>query len=184
MNYASHYGRVLRYHALSGDRLVEVPAVRQRNDFECGAAATASVGWYFGVGPESLSQWATDLGTTKEHSTRPSAIIDQLRSLGLTVTASDGLSITDLAAYTAAGSPVLCPVQDYGSGHWLVVIGVGFSGDYVVCQDPGVKPDADSIQQPGRVLVATADWLRRWHDEDIDGNSYHRFGIAVQGRQK
>jgi len=161
----------------------------------CGAAATMCVGRYFGVGPATLEEWKKLLGTNVEQSTRPAAIVEVLQSLGLSVEARDGLTLEDLRRYWLAGMPVICPVQDYGPevpaqakfayGHYLTVIGVNLG--LVFCQDSSednVTRKSGSIQAPGRVMIEESKFLDNWHDKDIDGNKYIRYGIAVARSSK
>jgi hypothetical protein len=180
--------------------LVEVPDIRQPDHYSCGAACTMSVGRYWGVGPATLDKWKVALGTDEEESTQPGAIVDYLRSLGLLVSARAGMTVEELRSLTRAGIPVICPVQDYGPfipekaryeyGHYLVVIGAEHG--YVFCQDPSednvvaggddkALSETGSIQKPGRIMIAESDWLKVWHDEDVYGNPYVQYGIAVQG---
>src|SRR6516225_2341273 len=95
-------------------RLIEVPDVRQRDHFSCGAASANSVGLHFGVGPKTLEAWKKLLGTDVEESTHPQAIVKAFADLGLSVSARSGMTVEDLARLTSRGAPVICPVQDYG----------------------------------------------------------------------
>ncbi len=147
-----------------------------------------SVGSYFGVGPATLEEWKAELGTDSE-GTRPGAIAEYLSRLGLVVTTAHDMTIDDLKRFWLQGQPVICPGQDYvaagtpdpgDSGHYLTVIGIGLG--HVFCQDSS----ADSVTEgsgtdaaPGRVMIAADTWQKNWHDEDVDGNQYTQFGIAV-----
>lgn len=183
--------------------LLDVPDIRQPNRYSCGAAASMCVAKYFGVGPNTIGQWMTELGTTVERSTHPFRIEAYLRQLGLQVEARENMTVEDLARYTRRGWPVITPVQDYGLqvpdgadfeyGHYLTVIGVGMGG-YVFCQDSSLEnlelePGGDvpkkkaepsgNISEPGRILVNVAKWDVVWHDEDIHGRKFIHYGIAV-----
>jgi hypothetical protein len=172
---------------------IEVPDIVQPDHYSCGAAAAMSVGKCFGVGPDKLSEWKKLLGTNVEESTRPTAIIEVLISFGLSVQARDNMALEDLASCWLNGMPVICPVQDYGPyvpgkakfayGHYLTVIGVDHG--YVFCQDSSqdnVTRGSGTASAPGRIMIEAAKFLELWHDKDIDGNKYVRFGIAV-GKQ-
>ena len=177
-------------HTEKSCKILEVPDVRQRDHYSCGAAASMVVGRYLGVGPETLPQWKEALGTDVEQSTHPQAIVGYFQSLGCTVIAQQELGLGELRSYIEAGMPVIVPVQDYGPwvppearfdyGHYLVVIGVGMG--YVFCQDSSednVIADSGSVQKPGRVMIDAEDFLRLWHDKDVYGNEFIRYGIAV-----
>lgn len=152
------------YKALDGDgdqpqRLIPVPDVRQPNDFSCGAACAMSVGRFYGVGPEHISDWEDALGTNRGTSTHPLAIRDYLISLGLQVEAKDNLTLEDLHRYWEQGIPVICPMKEWGNplkdekhkdrghagqpaeydyGHFVIYIG-GPALGYVFVQDPSVS---------------------------------------------
>lgn len=182
--------------------LIDVPDIRQRNHWECGACSAASVGRYFGVGPKELSGWVKALGTSLEHSTDPNRIVAYLRQLGLFVAASSDMTIADLELAASEGYPAICCVQDYGNrreegasfayGHYLTVIGVGLG--MVFCQDSSIEnvehePGGDvapsaadrsgNIATPGRIMVEQAKWLEVWHDQTRDGRKLVRYGIVV-----
>lgn len=141
--------------ASAGSPFVEVPDIRQDTNYRCGAAAAMCAGRYFGVGPETLDDWAEQLGTNAARSTSPAAIVSYLTSLGLDVKAREGMTVDDLAAATAAGKPVICCAQDYVSkdgsdrpddaewdyGHWLTCIGVLGARPYryLVFQDSSIQ---------------------------------------------
>jgi hypothetical protein len=180
-------------------RLVELPDVRQPDHYSCGAAIAMSVGLYYGVGPKTLAEWKQLLGTDAEESTHPTAVIAAFRSFGCPVETFSHGDLGTLKTYTMGhGWPVVCPVQDYGPfvpaqarfdyGHYLGVIGVDLG--YVFAQDPSASnvvaggdqkalSDTGSIQRPGRVMVSQDDWLKVWHDKDVHGNPFVRYGIAV-----
>lgn len=167
--------------------LIEVPDVRQREDWDCGAAACMSVGQHFGVGPDTLTGWVDLLGTDETDGTDPQAIFKVLRGLGLRCVPRDGLTLDDLSAAQERGEPVLCPVQAWGtpaeerrgrSGHWLVVLGRGLG--YVFAQDPSAsKATKDGPHAPGRVMIREQDFLDAWFDVGADGTEYVKFGLIV-----
>ncbi len=112
--------------------LIELPDIRQRDHYSCGAAAAMAVGSYFGVGPATLEEWKDALGTNLAQSTAPKRIIEYLRSLGLEVQDKHNMTVDDLRKAHGAGKPVICPIQEYGQdqggyeyGHYVTVIGVG-----------------------------------------------------------
>jgi hypothetical protein len=69
---------------------------------------------------------------------------------------------------------------DYNDGHYVVV--VGLPAGLVIAQDSmaDVETDgANSVQVPGKVLIAQDRFLSVWHDRDTKGRYYLRFGIVV-----
>jgi HK97 family phage portal protein len=183
-----------------GDELLDVPDIRQADNYSCGAACAMAVGKYFGVGPDELEEWKKELGTTEKDSTRPMAIVEYLTSLGLAVQAAGDMTLEDLTNFWREGVPIICPIQEYGVpskqasfnyGHYVVVIGVGLGQVFV--QDPSIDnalgkaggdvplstPDMGTDAAPGRMLIDQETWLKVWHDSDADGRQYVQFGIAV-----
>jgi hypothetical protein len=172
-------------------QLLEVPDIRQEDQYSCGACAAMSVGRYFGVGPKSLESWKTALGTTLQLSTHPAAIAKFLESLGLRVELKERMSVDDLQQYTRLGWPVICCVQDYGNrrepgaafayGHYLTVVGVGFGR--VFCQDASIDNvidgEEDNITEPGKIMVPYDQWNKVWYDQDVEGTPFEHLGICV-----
>lgn len=169
--------------------LLEVPDVRQLDNFSCGSMCAMSVGKYFGVGPDTREEWIQTLHTDVEDSTRPTAIVDYLKSLGLEVEERQNMTIADLEDYWEKKMPVIVPIREYGIpdkkasfdyGHFVTVIGTYFG--YVFVQDPTIDnllDGEDSAAAPGRMMIQVRDFLNIWHDKDADGNEYYRYGIAV-----
>ena len=178
--------------------IVEVPDVRQRDHYSCGAACSMSVGQYFGVGPDTLDAWKKALGTSVKESTHPTAIERYFRTQKCEVKADVLRTIDDLAECCRKDMPTIVCIQDYGPrvpeaarfayGHYIVII--GRIPGYLIAQDPSEDNvvaggdnknlDAtDSIQQPGRIIIADADFMRAWKDRDAAGRKFVRYGISV-----
>lgn len=155
---------------------IPVPDQRQDNGWQCGAAALQSVLQSLGQ-TVSEDDLADELGTTREAGTPPDAILQVLRERGIQADAHHRMTLADLSEATAAGKPVLVPMQAWEdtpaelatlqAGHWVVVIGV--DGEDVRLQDPAA----------GKRSVPLAEFLRRWRDRDAAGRLYRRFGIVV-----
>lgn len=170
--------------------LLDLPDVRQTDNYGCGAAAAMAVGRYFGVGPETFQEWEKLLGTDPQQGTPPEAIIAGLQGLGLQAQARQLMTLNDLQACWQAGQPVICCIQDYGDdagpgdyedGHYVVVIGLGMGG-YVFVQDSSADNALDgsgSDAAPGRVIIPAGKFLQVWHDKTDDGRFFIRYGIAV-----
>ncbi len=182
-----------RLFSLGGsDALIEVPDVRQPDDYECGDSEAFAVGSYYGVGPKTLAAWKKALGTDVEKSTSPQAIAGYLAILGLQVEARQDMTLDDLAAYWRRGWPVIIPCQDYMAemdskasfdyGHWLVYIGGPTLGGYLFFQDSSadnVMRGSGSDAAKGKVMIEAERFLALWHDQGEDGRKYKHFGIAV-----
>jgi len=194
----------------SPDRLLDLPDIRQEDDYSCVAMCAMAICLKLGVGPKPdantaeawtrvKEEWKTALGTTEERSTPPDEVIAHLKSLGLEVDAQQNMTIDDLRSQWRQGHYVLCYIQEYGIpskqasfkyGHAVVVIGVALGKVFVF--DPsidnallrpggsqGATEDPDSLQPLGETFIDEDVWDKVWHDKDVDGNKYIRFGISV-----
>lgn len=181
------------FHALHkpGDpALLDLPDIRQQDDYSCWAAQTMGVARFFGVGPNSLEKWKKMLGTNPKTSTSYDRVVHVLRKFGLSAEPRHFMTVEDLEDATSAGYPVLCAVQDYGPalnkksefdyGHCLTVIGCHFG--YVFVQDSSEENALEgegSLSSDGRDMIAEDVWMQNWYDQDPDGKKYTRFGIIV-----
>jgi HK97 family phage portal protein len=168
---------------------IAVPDIRQRFDFDCGAAATASVAEYFDVGLTDYAGYLAELETTPEDGTEPEEIIEFFTSRGLVVTAGE-MDMDDLRKFFQAGQPVIVPLQMYGktgvydaeeatnqSGHYVVVTGIGMG--VVLFQDPAAD-NAGAESAPGGLgAMSEEEFDKRWHDVGADGDVLAHYGIAV-----
>jgi hypothetical protein len=170
-------------------KLIKLLDIDQPDDFGCGACCAMSVGKYFQVGPDKLTDWYKALGTNIKTATSPRRIAEFLAALGLDVVAKNDLTIDDLCRCWAEGKPVICPIQEYGIaskmasfdyGHVVVVIGVALGKVFVY--DPSVDnvvAGEDSDEAPGEMMINEDKWLEVWHDVDADNVDYKNYGIIV-----
>lgn len=164
-------------------RLIEVPDIRQPDDYSCGAAAAMSVGKYWGVGPDSLKEWKKALGTNRGTSTHPFVIREYLKSLELQVEDAENMSLEDLHGYWERGMPVICMIQEWGNpleegkhedepkrgekpqfayGHFCVSLGVSLG--YVFVQDPSMtnvidESNTDTHGLPDELVSLAVEFL-------------------------
>src|SRR5262245_40981761 len=99
--------------------MVEVPDIRQHEDYSCGDAAIDAALGALGVRRARGTKLANEV-----QGMAPDTVAAILRASGVSVLAGPMVTGVDgLKHYTANGLPVLCPIADYG-GHWVVVRGV------------------------------------------------------------
>lgn len=170
-------------------RFLDIPDVRQPDNFSCGSCCAQAVATYFGVGPKTRKEWNTALGTNVKKSTDPKRIIAYLQSLGLNAVGRQKMITADLLSAWQSGSPVIVPIQEYGIpskqasfdyGHYVVVIGVDHG--YVTVNDPSYDntlEGEDSDAAPGRMIIPIDRFLSVWHDRGADGTNYFHYGITV-----
>lgn len=157
--------------------VTDLDPVRQRNAWTCGSAAALSIGRKWRVGPTTQQGWERLLGTDREDGTDNYKIVQAFKNLGCRVESLSNMNLRDLQQFTGGDWPVICAVQDWGGGHWLVVVDA--NDDYITVLDPSKDPVKGSLEQDGFKIITAERFLAAWHDKDTDGNELIRFGIAV-----
>src|SRR3990167_11125340 len=161
---------------------IALPAVHQSSNYDCGAASLRSIASYFGFGPETEQQFIKAVKATKDNGTEPKNLIRAAKSFGLKVLAKENMSIQELIAMLDKGKPVICDIQAWGepkeyktknSGHYVVAI--GYDDKHIYFEDPSMKVT--------RGKLTYDDFIRRWHDKDINGKPFKRLGIVVWANQ-
>ena len=162
-------------------QLIDLPDIRQTDNYDCGAACTRAVCEYFGVAnAETEEDFIAQLNTTPEDGTQFPDIIDLCQRRGLAVTTGK-MDVDDLRRFFKKGWPVICPVEMYGIGldHYVVVIGVGLG--QVFYHDPARVEGRE--RDNGRALMSEEDFLRIWFDREgevpPEDAAYRQHGIAV-----
>jgi predicted double-glycine peptidase len=157
---------------------INLPSVKQSDDFDCGAAALRSVCEYFKVGPEDESDFIKACKTSKSQGTKPPDLIRAARLFGLNTQPRSGMSIGDLKKSLDLKRPVICCIQAYGdrkqysdkmSGHYAIAI--GHDARHIYFEDPSMTGS--------RGFLPFKEFIKRWKDKDGDGNVYERFGITM-----
>ena len=140
--------------------LLDIPDVRQREDFDCGAAALDAVARFYGVrerGPVRLANPVQGMS--------PDTVEAWLRAVGFGVL-SGTMRVADLAHLTRTGRPVLCPITGAGGGHWVVVRGVTRTRVHFHCPTNGARWWPHAL------------WVSAWLDSSRTGQAFARWGIC------
>ena len=169
-------------------RLMPLPDVRQGTTYTCGTASLMSILAYFGWkgGDPNERAMAQELGTTWRNGTEPTDLIRMGRKLGLRVDQREHLTLDDLTREVRAGHPVMVAYQayateggpvphkkpwseDWGDGHWSIVIGIDDQNVYL--EDPSMLGK--------RGFIPRAEFLERWHDTDSQNQPvYQQLGLV------
>lgn len=139
--------------------LLDLPVVKQHDDFSCGAAVFASFTRYWeGRGRKLKSH--------PHYGTHPDVLEMAFHSAGYHVLAGV-MDLDQLRFTTARGWPVACLVKADGEGHWVGVRGVYRNRVYLM--DPASGPTD----------VTVGEWLGNWSDFDRRGTVFRQYGLAV-----
>ena len=155
-------------------RVLDLPNVRQMDDYDCGPAAVRSVLGYYGI--ESVEKdviRATK--TSKKWGAEPDDMENALKAMGLEVFQKSGMTVDELRLCTQRRIPVIVAIQawgdrddysdDWDDGHYVVVKGVDDS--VVRIEDPS----SDSESQ-----LPIEEFEERWRGWD---DPYVRWGMIV-----
>jgi predicted double-glycine peptidase len=140
--------------------MLDLPDIRQRDDYDCGSAAVDVVLTFLGVKSKATSL------TNAVDGTHPSAIEAALRRVGLHVQ-SGTMTSADLQHHVKLGRPVVCCVSLHG-GHWVVVRGVSRGRVYFHCPTDGTRS------------VRLSEWFDIWRDSTRAAHDFDSWGIAVE----
>jgi predicted double-glycine peptidase len=163
-------------------KLLSLPLVSQETDYTCGTAAVKSVlqnlGKHF---PESVL--AERLGSNPKYGTAYNRIVSFFENLQIETEAKEGMTIECLEKSIDNGFPVIVCFQAWGipeqyeegwdEGHYSVV--AGYDADNFYFMDPSTNDKY--------AFIPKEEFLRRWHDLDIDTKNYsmlRKFGITIQ----
>lgn len=158
----------MNWHAARGiaqredSMILKLPDIRQKDDYDCGAAAVDTVLRFLGV--RSCAA-VLDMANPVQ-GTAPDTVEALLRRAGLPVL-SGTLHIEDLKHFPDHGRPVVCPVSTDDGGHWVIVAGISRGRVHYQCP------------LNGKTTMKVSDWLVRWRDTSRSGHEYDRWGIVV-----
>jgi predicted double-glycine peptidase len=139
-------------------KLLDIPDVRQRSDYDCGRAALRAVFGFWGVTYPKRHAGLTN----PEQGTHPDTAGAILRDAGFRLIEGSA-SVDILAAFTRAGWPVLSVMTQAGGGHWVVVRGVSRGRVYYHCPSHGPRS------------MPAAEFESRWDDRDRGNVGYWRW---------
>ncbi|MGH7271770.1 MAG: C39 family peptidase [Polyangiaceae bacterium] len=168
---------------------LDVPVVRQRRDFSCGAAATLALLRYWLPDAYAATEEGAlygPLGTTEARGTEPEPIVAFLRHNGLDaryrhtdVTVADleravdarEPPIVDLQAWTDHGAPY---AETWDAGHYVLLVGYDDKRLYFV--------DPSSMTPTGHAFLARGEFDERWHDlAGEQDQRVRRMAVFVRG---
>jgi predicted double-glycine peptidase len=148
-----------------------IPVVHQRDDHDCGPACLDAVLTYAGFRPlpDQLIRLAS-----RRHGCDAADLAGVLEAAGVPCSWTVDSDLDELAGCLLSG-PVIAAMQAYGTGHWVVV--VGMSRTRVTVMDPA------SVQRCYRWLPVT-EFYRRWWDTDRRGRRVDRVAVSMRIRPR
>lgn len=150
-----------------------VPIVAQQDDHDCGPACIEAVALYAGLLVDGASL-VSACRTTYAHGTDPEDLVAVLEGGGLVPRIEEPMTPEELRDALERG-PVICAIQAYGTGHWVVAVNA--TTTRVTVMDPA------SSQRCYRWMY-WPEWVARWHDTDRRGRPRVQCGIGVRARAK
>jgi len=162
-----------------------VPIVRQASSYSCGAAALASVLYYWQVSEEGEAELYDRLDTTPEMGTEPVKLVELAHEYGLEASCHAGWTVAELRAALARRKTVIVDLQawadeardwaaDWDDGHYVVLVGMDARRAYVM----------DPSSTAGYAWLPLDELERRWHDIEGRGPAMHPVeheAIAISG---
>jgi predicted double-glycine peptidase len=142
-----------------------VPDVRQSTGYTCGASALQAVLAYWGTS-EREDRLAARLRSTPEAGTHPLDIVRVAGEFGHSAELREGLTLDDLEAALAAGTPVIVDLQawrdktdvpwaeTWDDGHYMVLCGM--DNEKLYFEDPSLLGK--------RGFIPRDEFVDRWHD--------------------
>jgi ABC-type bacteriocin/lantibiotic exporter with double-glycine peptidase domain len=90
---------------------INVPDVRQSENFDCGPCCLRSISQFFQVGPKTEEEFIEICGTSKKDGTHPKQLKKTAEKLGLFAKFYTGLTIESLKSYIDQKKPVIVEIQ-------------------------------------------------------------------------
>jgi predicted double-glycine peptidase len=171
------------------DNLVQVPVVRQRRDFSCGAAAVLALLRYWSL--EAYSTLEEDalyapLKTSDSEGTEPEPMAELLERNGISTRYRHGdVTTGDLELAVDARQPPIIDIQawrdqdtpwrdTWDAGHYVIM--VGYDARWLFFADPS------TLTQEGYAYMPRGELEERWHDlAGGDNRRLHRMALFAEG---
>lgn len=175
----------MKSNTLGIKRLPVIP-VRQEYDYDCGKAAVKTLLNSVGIRFED-NMLQDMLGTNEITGTHPTRIVKTLKKLGLSIKEVVGAGLADLEKLIGDNYYCLVVYQAWGtdrehrrleSGHYSLAYGV--DGELVHLADPLAEESDGYGLGDGLRYLKKNEFDRDWVDEDLEGNRYDHWMLAVK----
>lgn len=147
--------------------MCNVEDVQQQLDYSCGVAVLQTVVGYWGIEPPTAAAAAAAMGTDPRDGTGPRAIVAAASRLGLQAKFIADMTDEQLITTLAKHIPVILSIRAYGTGHYVVAVGIDRENVYV----------SDPMMSGTLGYLPRADLPARWWDEE-DGRRIERGAIV------
>lgn len=165
---------------------LEVPAVRQSNEYACGAAVMVAALGYYG-GDFNESELSRRMGTNATYGTAISEMVKVAKAEGLSARVGTGVTVAELSAHLEKKQLAIVAAQawsanpatadypgNWNDGHYMVVVGIDQNTIYFM----------DPATLGGRASLPLKEFVEeRWHDVS-DGKRLHQPTIFLEGKPK
>lgn len=185
--FLTEWRRFLKESEEKHPKLLDVPDIRQFNDYTCGSASLLAVLYFYGLYDDNEKQLTKELDTNSEEGTSLDKIQQISKKYGLTCKVQEDCEIEDLQKAINSGHPVILNFQawsnnkikdwkkDWKDGHYAVLIGIDDKKLYI--RDPSLY---------NKVGILSIDEFKdRWHDVGEEkGKKLHNVAIFFSGKKK
>ena len=170
-------------------KLLDVPNVKQPNNYSSGPASLEAVLDYYGT-DVMVDELINITNTTPENGTLPRNIAQTAQSLGVNAEIKDNMTLKDLQQNTDQGIPVIVNLPALNATnisnqngtvsplYWHYVVVIGIDNENVYMEDPAILGS--------RGYLTNQEFLDRWnytYQDPSSGNNitaYHS-GIVITG---
>lgn len=164
---------------------INIPLIRQKNDYYCGPACLLSVISYFqSTDPlPTQDEIADAAGTSEITGTHPTGIVRAANDYWIEANVQQNLTIDQVKEFVDAVNPVIVNIQawsdqnsydEMNDGHYIVV--VGYDDTKLFFMDPSIDNELG--------WLSNEEFLDRWYDKTASGEVTHKLGIVLSYTNK
>lgn len=171
--------------------MIDLPDIRQPDDYSCGAGALMSIACFYNVGPMEIAGFKKAMGTNPTYGTYHNDIARYANELGLNAEVRWDMTRRQLKSFLRQRVPVILSIQAWAEdesvykdpnhnkdGHYVVACGYDPT-NYFYFMEPSITGR--------RGVLSWRELDKRWHeDEGFETAEVHQhLGIIVRpGRRR
>lgn len=170
---------------------IDLPDIRQPDNYSCGAGALMSIACHYNVGPAEIEGFKVEMGTNPDNGTYYRRLVEYANRLGLNASVKIGMTRRQLRQLLDQRIPVILSMQAYAldpdvykdpdhqdDGHYIVAVGYD-KHNYFYFMDPSITGR--------RGYLSWRELDKRWQENEGSEvkEFYRHLGIIVRpGRRR